>query len=520
MSVENPWTGRDWSLRITADKVTLQSASGEEHFPGTSAVALSVIRRWFRWQLVVRGGAVRRLPGLTKSDALALRTALIAFMASNRNREAREQHARAVGMFRPAVASVVAWYDRVNAFLRLAEADQRWVTQEQLEDLLPPALLSDATKLLAEFPSLEAGLAAAEREAIAFLDEDLPKLVAKTNEQTLTLELTGRRTFFDTVESSPLTQEQARAVVCFDNRVHVVAAAGSGKTSVMVARAAYAIERGFVAPERILLLAFNKDAATELQERIAARLSALGLDASGLRASTFHSFGLAVIGKATGIKPRLAPWLDGGQDVAMVCRIVDELRDGSVEFRYKWDLYRLLFARMADSPDGGEVDNYDRATKVSGFRTYKGETVKSQGERMLADWLYLNGVNYEYERPYAHIDVADRDHSQYRPDFYYPDVDVWHEHWALDRDGVPPASFTGYAESMRWKKQIHRQHGTKLVETTWAEIIDNSGFGPFSDELTQPRSDSRLEPGQDDPRRQATQARGSGPLRCESSWPT
>ena len=63
---------------------------------------------------------------------------------------------------------------------------------------------------------------------------------------------------------------------------------------------------------------------------------------------------------------------------------------------------------------------------------------------MIADFLFLNGVKYEYERPYAH-DVADADHSQYRPDFYYPDVDVWHEHWALDRDGNPPAEFDGYA---------------------------------------------------------------------------
>ncbi len=34
-----------------------------------------------------------------------------------------------------------------------------------------------------------------------------------------------------------------------DNRVQVVASAGSGKTSVMVARAAYAVMRGFVPPD-------------------------------------------------------------------------------------------------------------------------------------------------------------------------------------------------------------------------------------------------------------------------------
>ena len=51
----------------------------------------------------------------------------------------------------------------------------------------------------------------------------------------------------------------------------------------MVARAAYAIERGFAPPDKILLLAFNKAAATELQVRIDERLTALGLNSQGLR---------------------------------------------------------------------------------------------------------------------------------------------------------------------------------------------------------------------------------------------
>ena len=76
-------------------------------------------------------------------------------------------------------------------------------------------------------------------------------------------------------------RSRSRAVVAFDNRVRVIAAAGSGKTSVMVARAAYAIERGFVPADRILMLAFNADAAKELQERVRTRLGVLGLSSEG-----------------------------------------------------------------------------------------------------------------------------------------------------------------------------------------------------------------------------------------------
>jgi DNA helicase IV len=78
---------------------------------------------------------------------------------------------------------------------------------------------------------------------------------------------------------------------------------------------------------------------------------------------------------------------------------------------------------MADDPDGGELDGYDYDSNRTGVRTLHGETVKSQGERMIADFLSLNGVSYGCERPYSY-DAADADHSQYRPDFYYPDADL------------------------------------------------------------------------------------------------
>ncbi|MBM9458770.1 UvrD-helicase domain-containing protein [Nocardioides sp. zg-536] len=379
----------------------------------------------------------------------------------------------------PSLRELRAWKATVEQGLATAVADGRWVTRDVRHDweAQRPTPSTVASKLATR---KEAGAEA--RDLIAFVDQDLRDVVDSTNERILCDELRSQRAFFDTIETKPLTDEQATAVATFDNRVQVIAAAGSGKTSVMVARAAYAIRREIVPADRILLLAFNKDAAAELQQRVDERLDAAGIDPSGLSASTFHAFGLNVIGTATGRKPRLAPWIDGGQDVAMVSRIVDELRDRSPEFRFKWDMYRLLFARMAEDPAGGEPDAYDYATRATGFRTFNGETVKSQGERMIADFLFLNGVKYEYERPYDH-DVADTEHSQYRPDFYYPDVDVWHEHWALDRNGEPPPEFDGYAAGMTWKKSLHDRFGTALIETTWASIIDQSGFQPLAADL-------------------------------------
>lgn len=372
------------------------------------------------------------------------------------------------------------WKRAVEAGLTTGAATNRWIPHESLENWLntrptPPA----AMRRLAKHSSAGADA----RELLAFLAQDLAETVRTVNEGILADELTERRSFFDSIEKQPLTEEQASAVVTFDNRVQVVAAAGSGKTSVMVARAAYAVLRGFVPAERILLLAFNSDAAAELQDRVNTRLEAAGIDSAGIRASTFHSFGRSVIGRATGQKPSVAPWLDHGRDIEMVSQVVDELRDHSEGFRYRWDIYRLLFARVSEDQEGGRPDGYDFNSKETGFRTFAGDIVKSQGERMVADFLFLNGVKYQYERPYSH-DVADADHAQYRPDFYYPDADVWHEHWALDRNGDPPVAFPNYVESMRWKKEQHRDFGTTLIETTWASILDQSGFEPLRADLT------------------------------------
>jgi DNA helicase IV len=459
------WSGSGgWRLTLTTIGFELAVGGATESFEGPALSRLTVSRWWFGRSLLVAASPALKLRGLSGPDARTLRGAI------------ERQRVRADVASR--VARAMHFRDRFNELLERHVSAGRWIPYDAVSAVL--ALLPKGAKTLSA-RAMEA-LPAEEKAVVTFCGADHRRLVADANEQIRAAEMVVRREFFDSVEKSPLTDEQANAVVTFDNRVRVIAAAGSGKTSVMVARAAYAIERRFVAPDRILMLAFNADAAAELQARVGARLSAVGLPSDGLRAATFHSFGRSLIGKATGRKPSIAPWVEAGKDVQKISEIVDQLRDASPQFRYQWDAFRLLYARVSNEPDGGEPDSYDRSTQRTGFGTYRGETVRSEGERLIADWLFLNGVEYEYERPYQY-DVADRDHAQYRPDFCYPQVNVWHEHWALRADGTPPESFVGYAESMAWKKQIHQQYGTTLVETTWAEIIDLSGFGALAEQL-------------------------------------
>jgi DNA helicase-4 len=447
----------------------LETKHGSETFVGVALGALTVGRSWLRPTLEIRRhGTRRRLYGLDRSGASSL------------------EHALRIALLRDQTKDFVAlartWHDDVRHEVARCHSERRWVTQEQVArfDSTRPVNTLPTSFSAADVREWTQGLPDSDRKVVEFRGVDLRAWITRVNESILTSELKDMSGFFESVERSPLTAEQSRAVVCFDNRVQVVAAAGSGKTSVMVARTAYALKRDLVPADRILLLAFNKDAAEELRSRVSTRLAAVGIRSEGVTVGTFHAFGLGLIGRATGRKPRLAPWLDGDGDVDTIIRIVDELRDQSDQFRYRWDIFRLLFARHTE--DKAEHDWWDKATRTTGYRTLNDECVKSEGERVIADWLFLNGVDYRYEQPYSY-DVADATHSQYRPDFYYPSVDVWHEHWALDEEGNPPTDFQGYAESMTWKRALHRQHGTSLIESTWGRIFRDDGLAELGQQL-------------------------------------
>lgn len=458
------WSGKGWKVSIAGEVAFIEGSLAPVTVRGIDAAHLSLSRRWLRWSLEEDGEPLLRLRGIKNSGAQDLAAAL-------RRLE-----------FSEAVEEAANWYASLNRFLDERRQSQRWITTEETNQLTlgrPSQRLIDRLRTAGCYSLF----AEDELVAVATLDSDVLDIVRSVNEQIMAAELSSRRPFFDAIEKSPLTDEQARAVICFDNRVQVLAAAGSGKTSVMVARAAYAVSRRLVSPERILLLAFNRAAAAELQERVAARFAEAGIDSSGIRASTFHSFGLDVIGRATGEKPRLASWLDQGRDVDMVLRIVDDLRESSGSFRRNWDLYRLLFANSPVDLEESNPDAYDKLSRRAGCKTFSGTVVKSHGERLIADFLYLNGVQFEYEKSYIYP-TADAQHSQYRPDFYYPSIDVWHEHWALDRSGRAPKEFVGYSESMVWKRGVHAEHKTKLVESNWADVVFGNGLARLEAELT------------------------------------
>ena len=104
-----------------------------------------------------------------------------------------------------------------------------------------------------------------------------------------------------------LNDAQREAVGITTGPLAIIAGAGSGKTRVISHRAAYAIETGVVASDRVLLVTFTDKAATEMVERMAS------LGHRGVMAKTFHAMALSQFRRALrSTRGRPETWTKGG----------------------------------------------------------------------------------------------------------------------------------------------------------------------------------------------------------------
>ena len=91
-----------------------------------------------------------------------------------------------------------------------------------------------------------------------------------------------------------LAPDQRAAAIAPPGPVLCVAPAGSGKTTTLVARVAWLVATG-TPPEAICAVTFNKRAADELGERVAAALAPLGHPPDSIRVRTFHALGREIL---------------------------------------------------------------------------------------------------------------------------------------------------------------------------------------------------------------------------------
>ncbi len=259
------------------------------------------------------------------------------------------------------------------------------------------------------------------------------------------------------VLSNPPTDEQAQAIATDEDVMLVLAGAGTGKTAVITGKVAHLVRNEGVSPGEILVLAFNRKAAEEIRER-------LPDDLGGAHVATFHAFGLRVIAGTEG-SPALSKLAEDEAKLiaaidAILVGLLGDPRQGRAVTEFI-ERHRSDYRSQFDFETPGAYYDHVRRSEL---RTLAGDLVKSFEELENANFLTLNGVRYEYERRYP-VETATAWHRQYRPDFHLPDHDLYIEHFALDRDGRPPAGWAGYAQGVSWKQGIHERYGTTLIET-------------------------------------------------------
>ena len=188
---------------------------------------------------------------------------------------------------------------------------------------------------------------------------------------------------------------------------------------------------------------------------------------AALTVRTFHSLGMAIIGEAEGKRPALARTAESDRALFDVLKgiVADLLADGALsETLLEWFQDQFAPYRSAhEFPSWGAYWNYIRRNDI---RSLKGDEVRSYEECEIANFLYLNGVAYEYEAPYEH-ETATAEKRQYKPDFHLPDHGIYIEHFGLDAEEntAPYVDREKYLEEMAWKRQVHAERGTVLVET-------------------------------------------------------
>ncbi len=112
--------------------------------------------------------------------------------------------------------------------------------------------------------------------------------------------------------------------------------------------------------------------------------------------------------------------------------------------------------------------------------------VRSMEELIIANWLCLHGVDYIYEKKM----ILEKDSQGNRktiendPDFYYPEVNVYHEHFGLDEDGKAP-TFLGpdYVARVEWKRNLYQNLQVAFFETSSAMFKQGSIFNALKEML-------------------------------------
>lgn len=310
--------------------------------------------------------------------------------------------------------------------------------------------------------------------------------IYKHNEKFISDHLVSEKSYLDGILSEvdpniKLDDEQRKVVLSDEDYTLVIAGAGAGKTTTVSAKVKYLVERKGIHPDQILVISFTNKAVGELQDKIN---KALKIDCP---VTTFHKTGYA-IRRRQETEERVRIVTEG----YMFNVVNDYLKHNILEYPELVDKLILFFGSYFDAPyEGDDLNSFFNYITKADFTTLRGnmdeytekvidqrsgryvtiahERLRSLQEVVIANFLYMNNIEYTYEKTYPYNIL--RSHKPYTPDFTITQGEkiAYIEHFGITEDGrnnrYTQEQLNIYKKEVNDKILLHRQHDTDLIYT-------------------------------------------------------
>lgn len=293
--------------------------------------------------------------------------------------------------------------------------------------------------------------------------------------------LNAYKLLFDRIESQPLTQEQRIACISQAKATLVLAGAGTGKTSTLTGRVAYLLASHLAGNGKdILCLAFAREAATEIGQRLHARVGRQ-INVAGFRASTFHSLGLDIVSQVEGRAPPLSAL--AGDETALAAfiesRLLQLASQSEAYANLLYTYFSVVDTELALSYEFDSRAAYITASATRSIVALSGIQVRNAMECLVANALTLLDIAFSYRQHYEREQYL-APHRPYQCTFYLRQYRIY-----LDVFECPlrkaDTALTKHAEKLR---RIHDKFGTAYVQiwetaeylrepvTLWNQLAD------------------------------------------------
>ncbi len=277
-----------------------------------------------------------------------------------------------------------------------------------------------------------------------------------------------------------LDENQREAVLTDEDYCLVIAGAGAGKTTTVAAKVKYLVDRKHIDPKQILIISFTNKAVEELRDRINKSLSI------PCPIATFHSAGNAIIRKQNDQRINI---VDSGK---LYWVLMDYFKGTLLKNARMVNNLILFFGSYFDAPyEGDDLNAFFDSVAKANYSTLKSdlneyikeicdmrsrkqvtianEVLRSKQEVEIANFLYMNNIDYQYEPLYQYNIQFSR--KPYTPDFLIIQEKrvAYIEHFGLSESGTNDRysadQIEAYKNAIRNKIEIHKQHGTTLIYT-------------------------------------------------------